>query len=362
MQKLKEVIRTNDFRGMLNAWVKVLVLLLLFALTILIPNSIDQYEISGDEFLINNRFEQKFNNWHVAGDVTIVKKKLQTVLQLKSDNNQKIISIKQTLGNIRKGQSVQFVSAMKISDVEQGNKAWKAARIIFVALDENGGSIYNVPHILIAKNGTSDWENISKVFVAISHAAEYYVEIQLVNVTGEMWVKDISLRPVEETQSYRNFQGIILFLWMGVLFWMLITYQHTIFASKWNFLIITMIVIALSGALVSADLKHSVMEVLKLVLPWVEEEESFFRVGHFLVYCMLSIIVFWKTESARQVIFSSLLIVLFAMATEILQFLVDGRTPRISDFYIDLSGIALGLFISLILSPYNKQLLKKEDK
>ena len=104
--------------------------------------------------------------------------------------------------------------------------------------------------------------------------------------------------------------------------------------------------------------KHTLVEPVKSLFPWVDGEAVLFRIGHFLVYSMLSVVVVWKAQPGLPVIASIGLLVLFAMATEILQYRVDGRTPRISDFFVDVSGMALGLFIFRVFSPYNKVCLK----
>ena len=348
--------------GKLISGIKIIVILILSAVTIIMSSMIDRYEVSGGELLANNNFDKKFEDWHKAGDGITVVNDVQPVVQLKSENTQKIVSVRQTLENIQKGQTVRLAGTMKTHDVGRGDKVWKAARIIFVAMDDDGRSMYNVPHILVMRNGTTDWEHFSKVFVAVSHAARYYVEIQLVNVTGTMWVKDISLRPVEETLSFRLFQSIGVLLWVVVIIWILAPYRRTIFSSNWNLLIIAMVMVALFGALAPVDLKHSVVESTKIILPWVDDDEAdLFRIGHFIVYSMLSVVVFWKAQSGRLEFSRFGLLVLLAMATEIMQFMVPGRTPRISDFFVDLSGIVMGLFISRIFSSYNKTYFKHGD-
>ena len=111
--------------------------------------------------------------------------------------------------------------------------------------------------------------------------------------------------------------------------------------------------------------KHTPVEPVKSLFPWVDGETVLFRIGNFLVYSLLSVVVLvvvWKVQPGRPVIASIGLLVLFTMATEILQYLVDGRTPRISDFLVDVSGVILGLLISFMLSPSMMISLKREDR
>lgn len=337
--------------SMLKSGIKVLVLLIMFVLTISMANRIHQYEVTGGELLVNRSFDSDLKSWHKVGDVTTVLDESQRVVQLKSEQSQKIVSIKQTLENIQKGSLVRFVATMKTQDISKGNQAWQVARIIFVAIDENGQSLFNATHALTVRTGTTDWTDASKVFSANSNTSKYSVEIQLVNVTGTAWVKDISLRSVEETRYYRLFHSATVFLWVMVLLWFLASYWSKFCISKRGIVIIVMVILALLGTLTPADLKHDVIDAMKLFMPWIEGEPIFSRVGHFLVYSVISIAVFWKIQSGRLLLTFIGLLILFAMATEILQYLVEGRTPRISDFYVDASGIILGLFISRFFLP-----------
>ncbi len=350
----------NNYSGMLNDGIKIIVVLILFALTVLSSSMVSQYEISGDELLTNGSFENKLDNWHKSGDVSVVSINSKTVVRLESDDSQKIVSVRQTLGNIKKGQSVLFSGAMKTEGVSDGDKVWQAARIIFVAVDADGQSMYNVSHALVMRNGTTDWETYSKVFVAVSHAAHYYVELQLVNVTGVSLVKNLSLRPVGETLSFRFFQSVSALLWLIVTLWVLAPYWRTIFSSKENLLILIMLLAVLFASLASADLKHGFVESLKPFLPWVGDEAMLFRIGHFLAYGMISVAVFWKAQSGRAIITCLGLLIMFSMATEILQYLVDGRTPRISDFLVDVLGVISGFLISYMISALMKISLKRE--
>lgn len=352
----------NISSDVLNNSIKVIVAFILFVLTMLLHNMVDQYEISGDELLANGDFNNNLDGWKKSGDVTVVLSDSHTVVRLKSENNQKIVSIKQTLENIKKGQTVRLFGALKIKDVSKGDKVWQAARIVFVAESPEGQLMYNVPHVLVMQNGTIDWKLYSKIFVAVSHAARYYVEIQLVNVRGVLWVKDLSLRPVKEALSYKVLQSVLVMLWLLAVFWMLAPYWRNIISSKRNVLILSMLMVAVFSSLASVDLKHGFIEFLKHPLPWVEDEAMLFRVGHFLTYSLISVAVFWKMKSRRTIVICLGLLVMFSMATEILQFLVGGRTPRVSDFLIDVSGVVIGLLVSYILLPSMRVSLKQEVK
>ena len=348
----------KDCSGKLIARIKVIVVLILSAVTIFLSGVIERYEDSGDELLENNNFYRQLEGWQITGVGVMMPGDNKSDMQIISEEDGETVAIRQTIENIQGGQAVRLVSSMKTRNVEQGEEKWEAARIIFVGMNEEGNSMYNLPHILVTKNGTIDWEYFSKVFIANSNAVRHYVEIQLVKVKGAMWVKNLSLQPVKETFAFSLFWIVSVLLWIVTTLWLLAPYRHTIFSSKLNVLIIVMLIVVLIATLAPVNLKYNAMESLKLFLPWLDVEGWLFRIGHLLVYCMLSVVVFWAVKSGRQFITRFTLLVLLAMATEIIQYLVDGRTPRVSDFFIDVSGIALGLLISGMFSPYNKIFIK----
>ena len=332
--------------------VKVFVILILLVMTVLLSNVIDRYEISGGELLLNNNFEKKFEFWRKTGDGIALLNEVQPVLQLKSSGNQKKVSVRQTLKDINKGQPVRLVGAIKTDDVSKGDKVWMAARVIFVAKDNDGRSMFNLPHKLVTHNGSKDWETFSKDFITIADASSYYVEVQLLNVTGNMLVKNLSLKYLKETFAYNLFLIISMLLWLAVTLWILLPQRHTIISSSQNVLIMLLMLIALIGVLMPTGVKHDILNAIVLFFPWAGGEIVFFRMGHFLVFCILSVAVFNKIHSSRQILTRFGLLLVFAMATEIIQFLVDGRTPKISDFFVDVSGIFLGFFMSRMILLY----------
>lgn len=328
----------------------ILTVLILSLVTPLIFTAVDRYQISGDELLVNNTFHQNLEGWQIIGGGVTVGDGSQPIVRVTSNYGNGTVALRQTLKNIKRGQPVKLEADMKIREVGSGEKVWEAARIIFVGMDDNGRSIYSLPHILAMTNGTDDWLRYSKVFLPTAEAASYYVEIQLVNVKGTIWVKGLSLKPVKETSAYRLLWSLTVLAWTMVTVWLLTPYRHLIFASNRNILLVIMVAIAVFGALVPVYLKYEVVLLLGSLHPWLDSEVTLFRVGHFLVFCLLSTVVFWRASAGRSGMFRIGLLILFAMVTEILQLLVEGRTPRVTDFLVDISGIGVGLLFSRIFS------------
>ncbi len=328
----------------------VIALVILSVATIVSSHMVDHYEFTGDELLVNNNFQKELESWQEVGHGEAEADVNSHIVRLVSEGKNETVAIRQTLTNIEKGQRVRFAGSIKAQQVGRGDKAWQAARLIFVGVDGSGGSIYSVPHILTALNGSAGWEHFARVFASSSNATNHYIEIQLVNVIGVVWVKDLSVRYVQETNAFKSYRLAAVLSWCILILWILAPHRRALLGSKWNILMMFLAIGVLFAVLMPASSKNDVVEFLQRFLPWIDAESGFFGVGHFLMFSALSVVVFWRVEpcKAEAACFGSL--ILFAMLTEIVQFLVDGRTPRVSDFFVDFTGVALGLFLSRYFS------------
>ena len=342
---------------------KLFVIMLLTYATVFLSNNFKRYQTIGNDLIrVDNYVGNEVNKWKKRGDVSLLLDKSNITVRLHSDTDKRVISFSKRFDNLGRGSKYRLAAQLKTENVSYGDKVWKAARIIFVAEDSEGRPIYSVPHILVARNGTTTWESYSRVFTAISHAASYQVNIQLVNVTGTLWVKDLSLIRIEETESYIIYKSVIAVLWLMVFIWLLLPYKDSILSSN-NIILATMLLFAIIASLITVDIKHGMVAILNDLYPWFnfKNEATFFRVGHFIVYFLITLLALIRFSSNCSRVLKNLsLLVMFAATTEILQFLADGRTPRLFDFYINVCGIVSGLAVLYILVPAVRSSLKRE--
>ncbi len=341
---------------------RVLIVLLLSAGTLLFFNLFDRYQVSGDELLVNNNFQQAFSGWKKAGTGVALVGDDQPIVHLTSTKDQGIVAIKQWVTLIKNDQLLRFSGAMKTEGIEQADRIWRAARLIYVGHNSDGESIRGIQHVLAARYGTTDWEYFSEVFIADSNAVELRIEAQLVDVKGSMWVKRLSLQPVSENPMYKVFWTIDVMLWVAIFFWLLAPYVHMTISSVGHALVAILLLGVMVGILIPSHLKSDTGNMLQPFIPGIDDISTLFQIGHFLSFTLLSLVVLWKTLPRNEVFMKLGLLILFAMVTEILQFLVDGRTPQVWDFFADVAGIGVALIISNIylritvpgFHPWNK--------
>lgn len=71
------------------------------------------------------------------------------------------------------------------------------------------------------------------------------------------------------------------------------------------------------------------------------------KLGHFAAFALLGFMFCW-VRSKVNVVFSVLLLLAVAFATEALQMLVNDRTASLKDVYVDLAGGGVGLCVGWI--------------
>lgn len=327
---------------------QVALVLALCAVTVTFSSMIDRYRVSGEELLVNSDFTHHLDGWRKVGDGIVEFDETNGSMRLTSPYGRGTVAVEQLLsGVIPTGQPVVLSAMMKTDDVARGQQVWEAARIIFVGMDERGKPMYYVPHALAMRNGTADWESYSKVFISFANTSVQKLAIQLVNVKGSVSVRELSLKPAAETLTYRVFWAVDALLWVAVVAWLLVPHIRSLVSSRWAAVIPLLLLAVLVGVLMPVDVKHDMGGLLEPALSWLGGEPEIFRAGHFLVFTLLGIAVFWMAPSLRNALERFWLLALFALITETLQVLVDGRTFRALDILADVAGIAFGLVVSL---------------
>ncbi len=90
------------------------------------------------------------------------------------------------------------------------------------------------------------------------------------------------------------------------------------------------------------------------------------KIAHFSLYTLLGITImaFFCTiemKDKKRAITTIILGVLYATTDEIHQIFVPGRSPKVTDVFIDTAGIIFGLFIVLfVIKIYQKRILKRK--
>ncbi|MCC7091472.1 MAG: VanZ family protein [Nitrosomonas sp.] len=270
-------------------------------------------------------------------------------LALFSTNPQAGVSVQQPLPAIEPGTVLLFSAEVKCDHVVRGKKPWNLARVVLV---QNDGQkdLWNLPLILTAVTGTQDWTFYRNFFYITTQTRTARVIAELHQSTGSLQVRNMQLYPVHETEIYLWVKNIILFSWGG---FFLLLVGSCLFAEKRSMLFRAILAGAFISIVIGTSLpgylKTSVIyeveaqiddisPVINKVMPW-----ELSKLWHACVFLLLgsALALMIKKAPLSQLM---TIIIMMAAGTEMMQLFIDGRSPLVSDVFIDAAGGIVGIY------------------
>ena len=259
------------------------------------------------------------------------------------------VSAHQVLAAIEPGTVLLFSAEIKSDHVVRGKKPWNLARVVLV---QNDGQkdLWNLPLILAAVTGTQDWTFYQNFFYITPQTHSTRVIAELHQSTGSLQVRNMQLYPVHETETSRWAKNILLFSW-GAFFLLLV--GSCVFAEKRSMLFRALLACAFISIVIGTSLpgylKTSVIyeveaqiddisPLINQVMPW-----DLSKLWHACVFLLLgsALALMIKQAPLSQ---AMTIIIMMAAGTEMMQLFIDGRTPLVSDVFIDTAGGFVGLY------------------
>lgn len=340
-----------------------LLLLVYCLVNLLFFLTLERYRPVGEELLQNGDFSHGFQGWMVDGERQ----------GLSFDNGTLSIDHPRTASTIlsqcwpmaRLPQPLLLSAESRGFAVVHGAKPWHEARIDLVGYDAQGQGLYQVRTRLLGLQGDRPWQTARGLFRVPARAERVCVEISLYATSGRFQVRHLSLFQGAEYPPYLVGRLSLLMGWILLAFWLAYrTLQHYRDRALGRWLA-AMALLLLVGILLPHEWKQtletgiaSVLEQIGLTLPspaglatesawslWPGEWELS-KYSHLLGFALLSALLFadrtlpWRRHAAT--------LFLLAAATEIGQFFVPLRTPRLSDMVVDLLGVAIGFGVSAL--------------
>jgi VanZ family protein len=353
---------------------KVAALLLLSIATILLFNLHEKYTVSGPELLNNASFDNNLAGWvHTPHGISTSDPAVGGV-RLHSEIPATSIQITQIIPDAKPYPLLRLSCDIKTHNVAEGKARWMTARVLLVSHDLKENPMYHLPHTLINLSGTHNWEHHEAVFPIDANATSISVSVQLAQATGTMWVKNISLRPVTQMDSFYTLRITAALLWVVVILWIAAPLTRWALGNIQSATVIALAVIIALGTLMPVALKVYISSSLfpgdlnsELHVAFSDvaffkftpllPTPDIFKAGHFILFAMLAAAAFSRRTfpASRSGLLAFLL--LFALVTEVLQLFVGGRGAQLGDLVIDSAGIATGLMLlwlaRLFLPPHD---------
>ena len=224
--------------------------------------------------------------------------------------------------------------------------------------------VTKVNYVAIIKQ-PSTMKSYSRIGYFEEDIASVDVTFRLAGSIGSFHIKNPVLSVLDEHPHYRILKYLITGFWIfaGVgLFATAIRFVPT----KQLALAVLLLAVTLLGTLIPEALIITASQKLALFIPeniisdlqsvlghafglksFTTSSAGVSKLGHLLVFSLLGLLIGWNYRKVG-VIYGIACISVFALLTEVLQMLVNGRSTSLNDFYIDVSGGFLGLVIGII--------------
>ena len=330
------------------------VTLLLFALlgmvTLGLVRFVGQYEQVGPELL--------GNGWVISKRDTPFVKSGDGLFSLSSRDVKKTVNIYQK--GVLPGVSpfVRLEADLMCREVVPGEKSGDKGLFFLVQYDALAKAL-KTERVVTMLEGTRDWRRYQKVFQVSPEAVSFKVYGQLSRCTGSLEMKNVSLTSMVKGSFYPWIKGMILGAWG--LFFISVLSSYKIegnLGGKLFFLA------CYSGILFATtipdDLRNRLMESIGLRGNMIDM--TFIQVtglkvdeiGHLIGFALFGAsLVLFLSRASWFVCGAN--VFLLAGGTELVQVLIESRTAKLFDFYIDFSGGMAGILLAGIFSALRKR-------
>ena len=308
------------------------------------------YQPIDKEWLENSNFKAGLEGWKIS-NTQHIKQNAFGVITLSLSESKKYLALyqrfridsrlPQTEAGVERPQPLllQLSGVARTFSIGEGEKAWHQGRLSLVFYDDKGRrvSINAIPLPL----HNSQWQVYRKVFEVPEQVASVRVNVNILQVTGSVQVKELHLVPVKQKAEATFFQWVGLVVWIGMMVWLMSGYARSIWQS--SKVTVLLVVVLMLGAVISGDLKQQLMSHLPELLFSIP---LFLVVGqdvlaHFLFFFIAAFVMvsFCHQKAWWQVVMDLVLLGLFI---ECAQVFVEGRTADSMDLWVDISGIVAG--------------------
>lgn len=321
----------------------------------------DRYQDCGPELLKNPDFKQGSAYWKVQKGPGSLVDLDDGVLHIASPESKRNLLVWQPVKALEQVFAVRVKALIRCKDVVPGNKAGNRARLIMQQRDATAIQ-WHLPHTVALLSGTTNWKSCNRSFVIAPGTRELRITAQLAHCTGAMWVKDLSLIPVRQAPWYGWAQKLIFSAW-GI--YLVFIFGSCIDSGKKKFprilfvgsLALILIGTSMPGQIkkqITIDFEEQVHTYSSESIDTVQDLEHLFhklipwnisKIAHFVLFIGFGLILSSIMPSGSGY-YIMLNLMLFAGATEFIQFYVDGRTPMPGDFLIDSAGGLVGGFMA----------------
>jgi hypothetical protein len=329
---------------------------LLFFLTV------QPYQQLGGELLANGDFSQGLERWSLKGEPERISHKAGVLTIHHTEKHSDVLA--QCWRAEMLPQPLLLSAEGRCQAVVRGLKSWHEARIDLVAYDAKGEGLYDIRTQLFKLEGDRSWQRAQALFDLPEASQRVCLEISLYDAPGVFQVRQLSLTPGMVSLTYRTGRWLLLAGWLVLILWLIPPFYRYYRQSRLVGWMLVAGMLLLAGVLMPHETRMqiealTIRSLTGLGVPLTASspgtiesvwslwptEWNLSKYSHLVGFAFLTALFTADRGVGLGVRISTLL--LLAVVTEILQYFVPLRTPRLSDLVVDALGIAIGMGLAL---------------
>lgn len=257
----------------------------------------------------------------------------------------------------------QFSFDASVKDVVSGGDLdWENANAAVIFRDKDGERTGS--KMIMNLVGSHPTQSYSEMILLRDTLGSVDLAFRLYNSGGEFTFTSPVVSRLQELSSYKIMRIGLMVAW-GLLFLGLVVLLIRV-ASVWNLLALAALVaVALVGVIMPESIMTGANKKIASVLPQTFLSESrrllaliydgnrlidagseVSKIGHFIVFMLLGFLAGLNWQRIG-LLFAVVCLAAFAIATEALQMMVNGRTTSVGDLITDMAGGLVGLAIGI---------------
>ena len=335
-------------------WALLVLALLLSLSTMVSLKGCSRFYVEDEQLLQDSSFRLGNNNWQGIDSSTKIDVENQLTIVNHAGASKKVF---QNIA-IDKAGFYRFDFEAGVQEVfATGEEEWKSGNVAIIYYNHDGERVGS--RMLATLRGSQPPMDFSEIILLRDVLGSVDVAFRLYNSGGEFTVINPKMSKLQEYPSYLIVKYVLSVLWLS-LFVSVAIVMFRVMSVLQLLIVAGFAVLAIAGATMPEPIISNINQKIETYFPQEflvgaqkmlntvyggalnNPGDHASKVGHFLVFLGIGIFV---GSSLRRVslIFASASITVFALTTEVLQMLVDGRTARIEDLFLDCLGGLIGL-------------------
>lgn len=345
---------------------RIVILLLIFA-TLFLFTTAPRYQIDSENLIDNSDFKLGFKNWVTSSNCGKLAETAGTVL-LENQAAPCTIFLRQHLPLPQDASQLILAAEVFTHNALPGKLSWQRARLSLVGIDNEEKKMWHHPHMIKLPVSSAGWRQVSQVFSIPDDAVKLVVGLEIMETTGTLSVRNITLSRASENSWFPYAAHTLLIFWGVAFLWLAANSLQLFHNKKMQVLFLLVSGAIIIGCMIPGKVRDLIVDQAKksvkhvnsmLAEPYsfsfaaIQESQTNLSLsqdiaGHFFLFAVLAFLCRIGLPKGRFLM-QYFTLALFAASTEVLQFFIPDRKPTFFDWFLDLNGLLLGFLLAELL-------------